>query len=656
MKKILSTILLCVFALLMAFSVTACYESNWQGTTMKNWGDNVTSNGGFVAETDNYIYYINGSTSYGDDNTFGTPVKGSLMAAEKATLGTDNVKTEIVVPKLFVATDYKAGVYIYNDYVYYGTPSTDKNNSGEIARGELTFFKTKLDGTNTTKFFTVDQLSYDYRFIEVDGKVYLVYYDNVSFSLKCYDTVTKSTVVIAKTDAETKGKFESLDKYYFLTNEDTDGLVLLYTAKVYLDDYNKAEAESVGYERQEETFNKVYTFVPGDDIDSGNEFRGTCVLDGGVDGNEDGIPDDSTLYEVLLFNKDYLFYKSTDEQSKVKNWAVSVVNGVIDLATVQEVYNVDVLSDTAVIRSLDEVYASVNIVPSTGDAEKDQANAEYYIMKVSLLEKSARERVADVGMVTLLDVIEHGGVTYAYYINPMTKLARQQLVGQTADDFYKEQILSEDTIGSAWYKPEFITLNQGTAEVVYAMYLDNSAEGAAYVKYVKVYDSVTPVEVLEKDTDDDDVVDTYYIEGQLFLGKMNQADTVALAVNKLNAIPEVLEWEVEDDDVIVGKEVVEARKAYNALSSDAKKQYGESNLAKLQSAEKAVSAIKVLYKLDGIQNYEFEVDKQAGYRDAYNQAKIVMNTIDPIEDSEILAYIDNNLKWAYYEKGADLFK
>lgn len=657
MKKILTRILLCVFAILMAFSVTACSENNWQGTTMKNWGNGVTSNGGFVAETENYIYYINGMTSYGDDNTFGAPVKGSLMAAEKSTLGTDNVKTEIVVPKLFVATDYDAGVYIYGDYVYYGTPSTDKNNSGEIARGELTFFKTKLDGTNTTKFFTVDLLSYDYRFIEVDGKVYLVYYDNADFALKCYDTVNKSTVVIAKTDAETKGKYESLDKYYFLSGEGSNGLVLLYTAKVYLDDYNEAEASSSGYERTEETFNKVYTYIPGDDKASGNEFRGTCILDGGVDADEDDIPDDSTLYEILLFNENYLFYKSTDEKSKIKNFVAPVtVDGEIDVASAQEVYNVDVLSDTVVIRSLDEVYAVVNITPSTGDTETDQANAEYYILKVSLLDKTLRERVADVGMVTLLDVITHGSTTYAYYLNPLNKLARQELVGQNDDEFKKEQLLSEDTVGSAWYKPEFLTFTQNSAEVVYALYLDNSTEGASYIKHVKVYDSVTPVDVLEKDTDDDDVIDTYYIEGQLFLGKMNEADKVSLAVAKLKAIPEVLEWEVDGDDIVVSKEVEAARKAYNALSPDGKEQYGEDNLTKLQNAEKAVAIVKVLSKLDGIENYHFEVNKQDDYRTYYNQAKTVMKNYDVTEDSAIFAFVDDNLEWAYYKKAAELFK
>ena len=81
MKKILVKILVCALAVICAFGMVACGDNDWQGTSMKSPGA-VLSNGGFLAETENYVYYINGFTSYGDDNEFGTPVKGSLMAAE----------------------------------------------------------------------------------------------------------------------------------------------------------------------------------------------------------------------------------------------------------------------------------------------------------------------------------------------------------------------------------------------------------------------------------------------------------------------------------------------------------------------------------------------------------------------------------------------
>ena len=58
MKKVLFKILSCALVLCMLLSgLAACSNARWSGTTMKGWGA-VKSNGGFIAETENYIYYI----------------------------------------------------------------------------------------------------------------------------------------------------------------------------------------------------------------------------------------------------------------------------------------------------------------------------------------------------------------------------------------------------------------------------------------------------------------------------------------------------------------------------------------------------------------------------------------------------------------------
>ena len=46
----------------------------------------VVSNGGFVVEKGNYVYFINGVEAYSSDNTYGTPVKGALMRIAKSDL------------------------------------------------------------------------------------------------------------------------------------------------------------------------------------------------------------------------------------------------------------------------------------------------------------------------------------------------------------------------------------------------------------------------------------------------------------------------------------------------------------------------------------------------------------------------------------------
>ena len=77
-KKLLAivTVIVCV---LMAF--TAC--SAGKEPLTEDTGKNV-SVGGFVAETDDYVYFINGNELYTEDNTLnkvekGAPVRGRLL-------------------------------------------------------------------------------------------------------------------------------------------------------------------------------------------------------------------------------------------------------------------------------------------------------------------------------------------------------------------------------------------------------------------------------------------------------------------------------------------------------------------------------------------------------------------------------------------------
>lgn len=676
----------------MAFGVTACGDAEWDGTNMTQWGNRVVgSNGGFVAETDKYVYYINGHTSYGDDNSFGAPVKGALMAAKKSSFATGTVETQVVVPKLFVATDYEAGVFIYGDYVYYGTPSTDKNNHGETASGEMTFTRTKLDGSETKTFFTVDFLNYTYRFVERDGTVYLIYYNTPDSSLVCYNTKTESSVVIAKTDFETKGKYESLGKYAFLSGEGVDGLTLVYTATVYSEDYFEGAAAQDGYERATENFNKVYAYRAGDGVNGENEFRGTCILYGG---------DEELTFENTLLTKDFYMFKQTDLQGKSKTKAVSTSDLVgaikqgqtqVDalMAGAEEIKNVDYATSANVIYKDANgdgtndwtVYTIVSGEDVTTETGETVASSDVFVVKTSLIGdlKTNFKRLARVGTASsLYDIVNHNGELYAYYYNSMMNFSRIKL--NDADEgnfteFYKEERISEDSVASAWYEPELVTIKTGDRTETYALYLDNTSKGASYIKYVKVFDSKQPtiadgdetlynqdtnvVIVPEYKDDEETEIKSYALKGQKFIGEITADDTAATAIAELNEIEAPITWEVKGDTIVVNDEQVkEARAAYNLLTDSAKETYGEANLAKLEGAEKAVTIIKKLAKLDGIVNYEFYIsNKPEGeadkYKAAYNDVKTVMEEVK--FDNNVLDFIDNNLKWAYYEKAVDLF-
>ena len=113
--------------------MAGCNEGNYKGDKLDYVSSETdgVSNGGFVVEKDNYVYFINGAEDYTASNKYGEVTKGALMRIAKSDLDDSKYQNaEVVVPMLFVAQNFNSGIYIYGDYVYYATPTTDKNLSG----------------------------------------------------------------------------------------------------------------------------------------------------------------------------------------------------------------------------------------------------------------------------------------------------------------------------------------------------------------------------------------------------------------------------------------------------------------------------------------------------------------------------------------------
>ena len=121
MKKFITTLCL-IFSLLFAFSSFGCGSTNWKVGYTKG---TVDSNGGFAVTVGDYAYLINGVGDSTAKNSYGTPVKGSLIRVKTSELssGVDAESAEVVVPKLFTSgfygTDvgYQTGLTIFGDYV-----------------------------------------------------------------------------------------------------------------------------------------------------------------------------------------------------------------------------------------------------------------------------------------------------------------------------------------------------------------------------------------------------------------------------------------------------------------------------------------------------------------------------------------------------------
>lgn len=202
MHKKLCSVFAAALCLTTAFSFAACGDDNYTQAPLAGYESTQSkaeSNGGFAVKKDGYVYFINGMEDNTADNTFGEATKGALMriSYDKMIAG-DYSDVQTVVPMLFVAQNFDAGIYIYGDYVYYATPTTDKNLSGTVESSWLDFKCAKLDGSEVMKnyYFRLEDNASKYRFVDVDGTVYCMYEEDSA--LKSYNTASGATTTLAK--------------------------------------------------------------------------------------------------------------------------------------------------------------------------------------------------------------------------------------------------------------------------------------------------------------------------------------------------------------------------------------------------------------------------------------------------------------------------
>ena len=261
--KIICAILSAVVALGILF-VAGCKE----GHTDKALGGSgiftdgkAVSNGGFAVEKGDYIYFINGVQNNSANNDYGKPVKGAISRISKTDYAAHNYsKTDIVVPQIAYssAANHSAGIFIYGDAVYYGTPSTAKNADGAVQYQNLEMQSTKLDRSSTSApYITFSDSSYEYRYVEAEGTVYLLY---IATGEKLYD---ESTGVNNIHSLNTKTGKNTLLAYnisdYKFDAEDKTNPRIYYTMAV--KNYASGNTES---------YNQVYTVTA--DVTEENKY------------------------------------------------------------------------------------------------------------------------------------------------------------------------------------------------------------------------------------------------------------------------------------------------------------------------------------------------------------------------------------------------
>lgn len=158
-----------------SFALFPACSGGFKGVTMDS-SANVKSNGGFLVETADYVYFINGRASSTDENKYGSVLKGSIQRLKRSDVNSGYYgNSETVVPSVIYSGSYNAGIYIYGDYIYYTTPSTERDIDGNILNSNLDFKRTKLDGTHTELLWQCTDNSVNYRYVEVGDTVYIMY-------------------------------------------------------------------------------------------------------------------------------------------------------------------------------------------------------------------------------------------------------------------------------------------------------------------------------------------------------------------------------------------------------------------------------------------------------------------------------------------------
>ena len=616
MKKIFAKIIISLLAVVMSLAAVgcSCSSSNWNAddVTLKDWGA-VVKNSGFVSETENYFYYVNGRADSTLDNTFGAPVKGALMAVKKTDLAEGKADPErcVVVPKLFVAQDYSAGIFISGDYVYYATPSTDRDSSGKIANSELEFARTKLDGTDTTTFFKTQALTDNYRFVEKDGVVFAIVYDSANTRIISYNTQTGTMLEVAKADVTTD-KMETFDSttFKFVDRDNCGNAVVFFTNTVYTKAYDEDEAKSnASYTRDTADYNKLYAYTVG-------EEQATLCYDG---------EDDGVFYSIKYVENGTLYFTETKTVSIASGETKAIpVSEAIKGTEAVPVLNTAVLADTSLILSPIEVYT---VDTSTGAVRR---------INVLTNDGDSEETVAFINPASAL-INKQGD--YIYYINGDTRLARIELGNIDAE----EELISASTIPTDWFKAEILG--------GYAFYSDDSALGCTYIKAVSLADT----NLKEED-------EVFFFDKISSLAKIDQADMATYVGARIDDIANTLEdgklvfdTDSEGKTVLSVSYVEETRALYESLNGDQKDQVGEEKLKTLETYEEAIKLSKAFSGLDGfdtLTSAEKTALKDTAYavaKKAYDELLVSGYTVKTVR-----SYVVGDLNW-YFQIATQFF-
>lgn len=552
MLKKLSAVFL---AALLTLSLAACKkDANPTVASKDPTVSQVSSNGGFLVETGDYVYFLNGKTDAGKYET-GKVTKGALVRVKKTDIAKGSeAKCDTIISKLLVADDTAAGVYLFNEYFYYAAPSTEKNSKGEVKADKLLFFRTKADGSDTSKSICGKDFgsSVEYRYVSAGKNVYLIVKD--SSDLYVYDAIGRKQIF------KYSDSVSSIQETLF--SSDAGDPALFYTIKpvnkkTYRDDNDSNRATESYYE--------VYSVKFGE---SKVEAKAERVLDGigkRIETNEPsrGVYSYGATFDLIKYTKGVLYYsvsplKEIEGNTEYKSIAKDKISADNSVRFNEEAISVtmnhgdavasSVFSDSALYLGSSEIlYIDSSSLMLYDYTKNDEANLYHRAQTILDNEK--------ISGATLDFVVKEGTDDYLYFHNGNVyyKVNYTLLKDGTHMDEEVFRINSFD-VDNSWYKPEvvafkvenethyaFIAAYSDSSFLSYVYAVDTTKKAAEYAAHCETVDKDESIADKDKDSEKAKFYDApekdsekYKIIYESLLGKMTSgnAKTVKDGMNK----------------------------------------------------------------------------------------------------------------------------
>ncbi len=618
MIKKLTKLFSVILAVMLAFACVACAGCDEGGSVEVSLTSpgavKTATNGGAVVETDKYFYFVNGVTASNADNDYGTPVKGSIMVVDKA----DLKKQEIVVPKIVSSEDMNAGIYVYGDYIYYGTTTTKKDTDGNIAYGMLEFQKAKINGEGVEEVALIEGLNTEFRFVEKSGVVYLVY-----AVVETVDSVAVTDIYCLNTsNGESKKVVDDAASCMFVDNANISNAVVLFT---------KTVKDSVT--NQALSYNEVYAYVAGD-------ADAKKVLTGKKDGNDSktGFVSDVML-SISYIKNGYVFVTVPASSTLTSQKVIAYTFAELFQTADQKNKGEEVINTSS--------YQHAYFTTLDGDSYYTYSDNTYSGIVKGKLNSDEFVLVSDVSATKVIGV-DNG---YVYYLDSENYINCVKANEVEPED--KIQI-TLGAVNTSWYAPE---ISNG-----YLFYTDASATGNDYLKAIKLADLNL---AFEDDTDvkQDKETETWSLKQDniIALGKYTDADVAEVFSAKLvefqgKAYNEGMRVDVRDDEgnlikdngKVVHKDFPAIENEYNALT-DAQKDLLSDEIKNAYSLFIRCQQVNnILAPLEGFNSDTTKTD--AEWKTKVETAKSAINKFiaDNADFESVFNMVDNNLLWEYY--------